>query len=142
MRSCHTLERLRTSFDEPRLVADAGLLLPASLAARLGLRELFESRVELGDAPGRANVGRKALTLIAAVLAGGDCLTDAEALRAGQSAAVLGHAVPAPSTLGSFLRSFGWGQVRQLDAVSRTALGRWGRARRGRAEHRSGRHHL
>ena len=124
MRSCHTLDRLRTSFDEPRLVADAGLLLPASLAAQLGLRELFDSRVDLGDAPGRASVGSKALTLIAAVLAGGDCLTDAEALRAGQSAAVLGHAVPAPSTLGTFLRSFRWGQVRQLDAVSRAALGR------------------
>ncbi len=124
MRACHRLERLQIAFDEPRLVADAGLLLPATLAAQLGLRQLFDRRVQLGDAPGRANVGRKALSLIATVLSGGDCVADVAALRAGRSAAVLGHAVPAPSTLGTFLRSFTWGHVRQLDAVSREALAR------------------
>ena len=124
MRACHSLDRIRLAFDDGRLVADAGLLLSASLAAGLGLRELFDARVNLGDAPGRAHVGRKALSLIASVLGGGDCVADAEALRAGQSAVVLGHVVPAPSTLGTFLRSFRWGQVRQLDAVSRAALRR------------------
>ena len=124
MRACHRLERLPISFDEPRLVADAGLVLPASLAARLGLRELIDGRVDLGRAAGRAQVGRKALTLIASLLAGGDCIADAEALRAGGTAAVLGQAVPAPSTLGTFWRSFAWGHVRQLDAVSREALRR------------------
>lgn len=124
MRACHRLDRLQISFDDPRLVADAGLLLPATLAARLGLRELIAGRVDLGRAPGRAQVGRKALTLIASLLAGGDCIADANALRAGGAAAVLGQAVAAPSTLGIFLRSFTWGQVRQLDAVSREALAR------------------
>ena len=124
MRACHRLERLHISFDEPRLVADAGLLLPATLAARLGLPELLDRRVDLGDAPGRAHVGRKALSLIAALRAGGDCIDDADALRAGGTAAVLGQAVVAPSTLGTFLRSFRWGQVRQLDAVSREVLAR------------------
>lgn len=122
MRSSHTLDRLATAFDERRLVADAGLLLPATLAQHLGLRELFDQHVDLGAAAGRANVGDKALTLIMSALAGGDCIDDAGALRAGGSGAVLGHALRAPSTLGTFLRCFSWGHARQLDAVSRAAL--------------------
>ncbi|MSQ37299.1 MAG: IS1380 family transposase [Chloroflexi bacterium] len=124
MRSSHTLDRLATSFDEERLVADAGLLLPATLAQHLGLPELFDRHVDLGPAVGRANVGDKALTLIMSALAGGDCIDDANALRAGGTQAVLGHALRAPSTLGTFLRSFSWGHARQLDAVSRQALAR------------------
>ena len=124
MRACHTLERVRVAVDDRRLVADAGLVLPASLAAQLGVRELVDARVKLGEAPGRAHVGRKALSLIAALLGGADCVADAEAVRAGATAAVLGHPVPAPSTLGTFLRSFRWGHVRQLDAVSRAVLQR------------------
>lgn len=57
-------------------------------------------------------------------LAGGDCIDDSDALRAGATCAVLGHRVAAPSTLGTFLRSFSWGHARQLDAVSREALRR------------------
>jgi len=57
-------------------------------------------------------------------LAGGDCIDDADALRAGSTATVLGHRVAAPFTLGSFLRSFAWGHARQLDAVSRGLLAR------------------
>jgi Transposase DDE domain group 1 len=57
-------------------------------------------------------------------LAGGDCIDDADALRAGGTARVLGHRVKAASTLGTFLRSFRWGHVRQLDRVSRELLGR------------------
>jgi len=124
MRACHSLKRLHTGFDDPRLVADAGLLLPATLATGLGLGELLDARVQLGGAAGGAHVGRKALTVIASVLAGGDCIEDAEALRAGGTGVVLGQAVPAPSTLGTFLRSFSYGHVRQLDAVSREALAR------------------
>jgi hypothetical protein len=124
MRSSHTLDRLATSFDEQRLVADAGLLLPATLAEHLGLRELFDQHVDLGPAAGRAHVGEKALTLIMSALAGGDCIDDTDALRAGATGAVLGHALRAPSTLGTFLRSFSWGHARQLDAVSRAALAR------------------
>ena len=64
------------------------------------------------------------LTLVASALAGGDCIDDADALRAGGTAGVLGCVVKAPSTLGTFLRSFRWGHVRQLDRVSRQLLAR------------------
>jgi hypothetical protein len=124
MRSSHSLDRLEVTFDDGHVVADAGLVLPATLAQHLGLRELFEECVDLGDAPGRANVGHKAMTLIHSALADGDCIDDADGLRAGKTAAVLGHAVLAPSTLGTFLRSFTWGHARQLDTVSAELLAR------------------
>ena len=124
MRSSHSLDRLETAFDDDRLVANAGLLLPATLAQHLGLQQLVDAHLDLGAAPGRANVGDKLLTLIASALAGGDCIDDADALRAGGTASVLGCAVKAPSTLGTFLRSFRWGHVRQLDRVTRELLAR------------------
>ena len=117
-------DRIRIAFDDHRLVANAGLLLPATLAWHLGLRELVDHHLDLGGAPGRANTGDKLLTLVASALAGGDCIDDADALRAGGTAGVLGCAVKAPSTLGTFLRSFRWGHVRQLDRVSRQLLAR------------------
>ena len=123
----HQPDRIEIAFDERRLVANAGLLLPVTLAHHLGLGELVDRHVDLGDAPGRANVGDKLLTLVASALAGGDCIDDADALRAGETAQVLGCAVKAPSTLGTFLRSFQWGHGRQLDRVSREVLARaWG----------------
>ena len=64
------------------------------------------------------------LTLAASALAGGDCIDDADALRAGGTACAIGCAVKAPSTLGTFLCSFRWGHVRQLDRVSRQLLAR------------------
>ena len=117
-------DRIHVAFDDHRLVANAGLLLPASLALRLGLGELVDQHVDLGDAPGRANPGDKLLTLVASALAGGDCIDDADALRSGSTGRVLGCVVKAPSTLGIFLRSFRWGHVRQLDRVSRELLAR------------------
>ena len=131
-------DRIDIAFDDDRLVADAGLLLPATLAQHLGLQELADSCVDLGDAPGRANAGDKLLTLVASALAGGECIDDAAALRAGGTASVLGCTVKAPSTLGVFLRSFSWGHVRQLDRVSRKLLarglgGRGGTRRRRRS---------
>ena len=117
-------DRIRVAFDDPRLVANAGLLLPAGLALRLGLGELVNKHVELGDAPGRANTGDKLMTLVASALAGGDCIDDADVLRSGSTGRVLGCVVKAPSTLGTFLRSFRWGHVRQLDRVSRELLAR------------------
>ena len=89
-----------------RLVANAGLLRPATLVWHLGLRELVDHHLDLGGGPGRANTGDKVLTLVASALAGGDCIDDADALRAGGTAGVLGCVVKAPSTLGTFLRSF------------------------------------
>ena len=105
-------------------MANAGLLLPVTLAGRLGLSELADNYLDLGDAPGRANAGDKILTLLASALAGGDCIDDADALRSGGTGRVLGCTVKAPSTLGTFLRSFRWGHVRQLDRVSRELLAR------------------
>ena len=116
--------RTRVAFDDHRLVANAGLLLPATLALRLGLGELVDRHVDLGCALGRANTGDKLMTLVASALAGGDCIDDADALRSGGTARVLGCVVKAPSTLGTFLRSFRWGHVRQLDRVSRELLAR------------------
>ena len=107
-------------------MANAGLLLPVTLARHLGLGELVDRHIDLGRAPGRANAGDQVLTLVASALAGGDCIDDADALRAGGTDRVLGCTVKAPSTLGSFLRSFlrsfRWGHVRQLDRVSRELL--------------------
>jgi hypothetical protein len=124
MRSCHSLDAVKVTFSDEHLVANAGLMLPATLAQHLGLLGLFEAHVDLGNAPGRANVGHKAMTLIHSALLGGDSIDDAEALRAGETQAVLGHAVLAPSTLGTFLRSFTWGHARQLDVVAGELLKR------------------
>ena len=124
-------DRIQVSFDDHRLVANAGLILPATLALHLGLRELVDSHVDLGDAPGQANTGDKIVTLVASALAGGDCIDDADALRTGGTAGAIGCVVKAPSTLGTFLRSFRWGHVRQLDRVSRELLARAGAAGAG-----------
>jgi len=124
MRSSHTLDRLVVAFDGTQLVADAGLALPATLASRLGLRELVERHLDLEDRPGQANRGDKVLTLVMSALAGGDCIDDANALCAGGTGRVLDFTVKAASTLGTFLRSFRWGHVRQLDRVTRELLGR------------------
>ena len=105
-------------------MANAGLILPATLVLRLGLPQLLRKHLDLGDAPGRANTGDKMMTLVASALAGGDCIDAADALRVGGTARVLGFTAKAPSTLGTFLRSFRWGHVRQLDRVSRQLLAR------------------
>ena len=117
-------DRIQVAFDDHRLVANAGLLLPATLAQHLGLPQLVDRHLDLGRAPGRANPGDKLMTLVASALAGGDCIDDADALRTGGTACTLGGTVKAPSTLGTFLRSFRWGHVRQLDRVSRELLAR------------------
>ena len=115
-------DRIQIAFDDHRLVANAGLLLPVTLAQRLGLSQLVDHHVDLGRAPGRANTGDQMMTLVASALAGGDCIDDADVLCTGGTASAIGCVVKAPSTLGTFLRSFRWGQVRQLDRVSRELL--------------------
>ena len=117
-------DRIQIAFDDHRLVSNAGLILPSTLAWHLGLPQLVDRHLDLGRAPGRANTGDKMMTLVASALAGGDCIDDADVLRAGRTARVLGCVVKAPSTLGTFLRSFRWGHVRQLDRVSRELLAR------------------
>ena len=99
-------DRIQVTFDDHRLVADAGLILPTTLARHLGLPQLVQECLDLGDAPGRANTGDKIVTLVASALAGGDCIDDADVLRTGGTAGAIGCVVKAPSTLGTFLRSF------------------------------------
>jgi Transposase DDE domain group 1 len=123
-RSCHSLDRLTVTFDDDHMVAKAGMILPATLGQHLGMKELFDEYVDLGDAPGRANVGIKAMTLIHSVLAGGDCIDDSDRMRVAETPSVLGHEVRAPSTLGTFLRSFTWGHISQLEQVQDELLSR------------------
>ena len=124
MRSSHSLDAIGVTFDDEHLVANAGLIQPATLAEHLGLKSLFQEYVDLGSAAGHANVGEKAMTLVHSALAGGDSIDDADVLRAGSSGVVLGHRVAAPSTLGTFVRGFTWGHARQLDRVSGELLAR------------------
>jgi hypothetical protein len=114
----------RVVFDDERVVANAGVMLPAVLAGRLGLETLVDQTVDLGGRAGAANAGRKVMSLVSAMTLGADCIEDCDVLRAGQTSAVLGHRVAAPSTLGTFLRAFTFGHVRQLDRVLAESLSR------------------
>ena len=93
-------DRIQIAFDDHRLVANAGLLLPVTLSQHLGFRQIVDSHSDLGDAPGRANTGDQTLTLVASAMAGGDCIDDADVLRTGGTTGAIGAAVKAPSTLG------------------------------------------
>ena len=124
IRAPRRLDSIEVSFDDEGLIADAGLLLPLSLASRLGLAELVADKVDLGTRPGGARPERKAQTLISGMLAGADSIEDCDLLRAGCTEAVLGHRVLAPSTLGTFLRSFTFGHVRQRESVAAELLRR------------------
>jgi DDE family transposase len=111
-------------FDDERLIANAGLVLIATLSRRLGVESLVDKTVRLGERLGAARPGRKVLTLIHAIAAGADSIDDTDVLRAGGTEALLGHKAMAPSTLGTFLRAFTFGHVRQLDRVLGEAIGR------------------
>jgi hypothetical protein len=119
-----SLDRVEVTFDDPGLVADAGLLVVATLMARLGLETLINQTVMLVGRAGGSRPGRKVLTLVASILAGGSHIDHAERLRAGATGRVLPFRVMAPSTLGTFLRSFTFGHIRQLDAVIAESLRR------------------
>jgi Transposase DDE domain group 1 len=118
------LDAVAVAFDDERAVADAGIVLPATLARRLGVEALVDERVVLGERVGAGNEGAKVMTLISAMLLGADCIDDCDVLRSGRTADVLGHRVMAPSTLGTFLRAFTFGHVRQLDRVLGEAIER------------------
>ena len=105
------------TFDEANLVANAGLLLVATLVQRLGLESLLNSTIDLSGRVGGFRPGRKVLTLVHAMVAGATHIDHADLLRAGATAKVLSHRVMAPSTLGTFLRSFTFGHVRQFEKV-------------------------
>ena len=111
------LDRICVTFDEPNLVANAGLLLVSTLVRRLGLESLIDEKLVLSGRVGGALPGRKVCTLVHAIIAGASHIDHANVLRAGATRSVLSHRVMAPSTLGTFLRSFTFGHVRQLDSV-------------------------
>ena len=120
----HAVDHIDVTFDDETLVADAGLIVPATLMDRLGLEDAVNERVRLVGRVGGARPGRKVLTLVAAILAGASHIDHAERLRAGATQAVLPFGVMAPSTLGTFLRAFTFGHVRQLDGVIGEAIHR------------------
>jgi Transposase DDE domain group 1 len=103
-------------FDDPSLVSSAGLVPGMALAASAGLRELADERLSVPTDKG-ANAGLKVASLVAGMVAGADSIDDMALLRHGGMGRVVDRAY-APSTLGSFLRSFTFGHVRQLDAVA------------------------
>ena len=113
MRVCHGLAAV---FDDPNLVSCAGLAPVLSLAERAGLQRLAAEHVRIDD-PGGRFAGVKVSALVAGMVAGADSIEDMDLLRHGGMARLFGG-VRAPSTLGTFLRTFTFGHVRQLDAVA------------------------
>jgi hypothetical protein len=131
------LDRLKVEFDDEWAVSDAGVALIATLAQRLGPGALAGEVVRLRrDRPGAANAGRKVMALLYAMVLGADSIDDADLLRAGRTGRLLGGWVPAPSTLGTFLRAFTFGHVRQLDKLLGETLVRAWRAGAGPGEDR------
>ncbi len=119
------LDALAVEFDDERAVSDAGVMLVATLALRLGVEALAGRLVRLRrDRPGAANAGRKVMALLFAMVLGADSLDDCDLLRAGRTRRLLGGWLPAPSTLGTFLRAFTFGHVRQLDKLLAESLQR------------------
>jgi hypothetical protein len=124
MRSSHNLTTMETTFDEDNLVANAGLAAPAALAQKLSIAEVIDERVKLPEGvANRAHCGTKAMTVIGAMLAGGDSIDDTDVLRSG-AAPELFDQTRAPSTIGTWLRGFSWAAVRTADAASREVLAR------------------
>jgi hypothetical protein len=111
------IDRIAVTFDDPNLVANAGLLLIATVVNKLGLEALCNATIRLRGRTGGFQPGRKILTLVHAMVAGATHIDHANILRAGSTAAVLPHRVMAPSTLGTFLRAFSFGHVRQFEKV-------------------------
>jgi hypothetical protein len=102
-------------------------MLVATLMGRLGVEALAGRLVRLRrERPGAANAGRKVMALLLAMVLGADSIDDCDVLRAGRTRRLLGGWIPAPSTLGTFLRAFTFGHVRQLDALlGEVLVGAW-----------------
>ncbi|MEU4183961.1 IS1380 family transposase [Micrococcus luteus] len=116
MQLSHKPRSMVAKFDDPNLVSSAGLVPGMALAASARLRELADERLSVPTDKG-ANAGLKVASLVAGMVAGADSIDDMAQLRHGGMGRVF-HRAYAPSTLGSFLRSFTFGHVRQLDAVA------------------------
>ena len=121
MRLLHVLARTHASFDDPNLVSRAGLVPVMALAQRAGLAALVAEHVRPGGDCG-VNAYLKVPCLVAGMVAGADSIDDMDLLRHGALPGLFGG-IRAPSTLGSHLRSFTWGNVRQLEVVNRQLLG-------------------
>ena len=123
VRASHTAAAVSATFDEPNLVSCAGLVPVLRLAERAGLPEAAQQRVRLPAAVGStaANPGVKITSMVAGMVAGADSIDDLGVIRHGALPELFGG-IRAPSTLGTFLRGFTWGNVRQLDAVARETL--------------------
>lgn len=104
-------QRLRPVFDDDSLIANAGMLPAMLLLQAVGIRELANRRLTLGSPAANPNRSDKLATLVCSSFVGGDCIDDADVLRSGDTARVLGFKVKAPSTLGTFLRGFKWHNV-------------------------------
>ncbi|MCA1701053.1 MAG: IS1380 family transposase, partial [Actinobacteria bacterium] len=125
------LDVVKVEFDDERAVCNAGVLLVATLAKRLGLEQLVGDSVRLGKRGARFRPGRKVMSLVFAIVLGAQSIDGCDLLRSGRTGRLLGIRVMAPSTLGTFLRAFSFGHVRQLDRVLGLALGRAWRAGAG-----------
>jgi hypothetical protein len=112
------LDGVEVVFDDERVVSDGGVMLVATVAQRLGIEALAGQLVRLRRGrPGAGNAGRKVMAVLYAIVLGADSIDDTGVLRAGRTRRLLGGWLPAPSTLGTFLRAFTFGHVRQLDAL-------------------------
>lgn len=120
MQLCHRISRASARFDDPNLVSVAGLVPVLGLAERAGLRRLADGLLTVPGDKG-AHAGSKVAALVAGMVAGADSIEDMHLLRHGGMERVF-TGLYAPSTLGSFLRSFAFGHVRQLDAVAARLL--------------------
>ena len=120
MRLLHSLAKIQATFDDPNLVSRAGLVPVMALAQRAGLAALAGEHVRIGRRCG-VNAPVKVGCLVAGMIGGADSIDDLDLLRHGAMPALFGG-IRAPSTLGSFLRSFTWGNVLQLEKVSRLLL--------------------
>src|SRR5438034_4478522 len=119
------LDGVRVEFDDERVVCGAGIALVATLALRLGIEALAGELVRLRrDRPGAANAGRKVMALLYAMVLGADSFDDTAVLGSGRAGRLLGGWIAAPSTLGTFLRAFTFGHVRQLDSLLDRSLER------------------
>src|SRR6266536_5522082 len=126
MRLLHSLAKIHATFDDPNLVSRAGLVPVMALAQRAGLADLAGGHVRIARRCG-VNAQVKVPGIVAGMIGGADSIDDLDLLRHGAMPGLFGG-VRAPSTLGSFLRSFTWGNVLQLEKVSRLVLaelGRW-----------------
>ena len=122
MRLLHTLSRTSAVFDDPNLVSHGGLVPVMALAERAGLPELLEGHVRPGGECG-VNAHLKAGCLVAGMAAGADSIDDMGLLRHGAMDVLFGG-VRAPSTLGSHLRCYAWGNVLQIEKAGRELLAR------------------